>query len=105
VAAGNLRFAMSAAMRPSDPRRLFQRASLRCRMMLTSRADLQLARCSRRCQSPGSRSAFRRFVQGRTAQVRPRATNPTYRFCPVRYASERRIRASASFRLLVPPSA
>lgn len=92
-------------MRPSDPRRLFHSASLRCRMMSASRADQQLARCSRRCQSPGSRLAFRPSVRGRTAQVRPCATNPAFRFCLVRSASERRIRTSASFRLLVPPAA
>lgn len=92
-------------MRPSDPRRLSHRASLRCRMMLTSRAVSQLACCTRRCQSPGSRTAFRPFVQERTAQVRPCATNPAFRFCLTRYASERRIRTSASSRMLVPPSA
>ena len=47
------------------------RASLRCRGVSSPRAGLQLARCSRRFRLPGSRNAFRLFVRGRTAQVRP----------------------------------
>ena len=81
---------MSDILRPTDPRRLFPSASLRCRRASPPRAGLQLARCSRRFRLPVSRNAFQ--LSGGYGPLRSGHAREAHLCFIYRYASERRIR-------------
>lgn len=89
---------MSAALRPSDPRRLFPSASLRCRRASPPRAGLQLARCSRRFRLPACGRSFN--PPCRDGPIRSGHARETTFVSLRRSASDRCIRLAHRF---VPP--